>query len=29
VPEGVVWYARNVYVAGGELYVDGEVKVCG
>jgi len=29
VPEGAVWYARNVYVAGGELYADGEVKVCG
>ena len=29
VPEGAVWYARNVYVTGGELYVDGEVKVCG
>ena len=29
VPEGTVWYARNVYVTDGELYVDGEVKVCG
>jgi hypothetical protein len=29
VPEGTVWYAKNVYVTDGELYVDGEVKVCG
>jgi hypothetical protein len=29
VPEGTVWYVRNAYITDGELYVDGEVKVCG
>jgi hypothetical protein len=29
VPEGTSWYVRNVYVVDGEMYVDGEVKVCG
>jgi len=29
VPEGTLWYARIVYITDGELYVDGEVKVCG
>jgi hypothetical protein len=29
VPEGTSWYVRNIYVTEGELYVDGEVKVCG
>jgi len=29
VPEGALWYVRNLYVSDGELYADGEVKVCG